>query len=227
MKRKVKILYGILVVFVLSITTVGVTYAYWVATASSRSREVNTTSAIYNISMGVAPLYNGFSFIPMNDSDVLKALKRQCKDKYDRGACSAYSILVYDYDEDLDYISGFMDITVNNMTNLSYMMLERVDEGIGEENCVLIDEENYCVTKEATAIGTGEKLSLGDAYDVSNVREAKFILVIWLTNLNESQNDVDIGDFNASITFQTGIGGEIKGSISSAIQILDEEGNGA
>lgn len=224
MEKKFKILYGILAVFILSITTVGVTYAYWVASASSLSRAVQTNSTIYNISMGVSPLYNGFSFIPMNDADVLKALENQCKDKYDRGACSAYSILVNGYDEELDYISGFMDITTNNMTNLSYMVLERseTDEG---DSCILIGEEYYCVTKEATSIGNGEKLSLGEAYDVSSVSEVKFILVIWLTNLGFSQNDIDIGDFNATITFQTGIGGEIKGSIASTIQIMDGEGS--
>ena len=57
----------------------------------------------------------------------------------------------------------------------------------------------------------------GDKYDVTGIRETEFILLIWLKNLNTSQNDTDIGDFNAVITMQAGNGGEIKGVISSAV----------
>ena len=172
--------------------------------------------------MNIDPLYHDFSFIPMNDIDVLKALRNQCRDKYDRGACSAYKIRVYDYNEGLSYISGFMDITTNHMTNLSYMML-RISDFFEDESCVSIEDENYCVVQEATAMGDGQNLSLGDAYDVTGLSETKFVLVIWLTNLNTSQNEFDIGSFNAVVTMQAGNGGEIKGSISSALKIEDVE----
>ena len=220
MKREFKLLYVVLAVMVLSITTIGATYAYWTASTSSLSNAVNTGSTIYSISMNITPLYHDFSIIPMDDVDALKALGNQCKDKFDRGACSAYSIYVYDYNTDLNYISGIMDITANNMQNLSYMML-RISDVYEEGRCVVIDEESYCIVKEATSMGDGVGLSLGDSYDVTGMTSTKFILLIWLTNLNTSQNDVDIGSFDAIITMQAGNGGEIKGSISSAIKIED------
>lgn len=222
MKKEFKLLYGVFAIMILSITTIGATYAYWTASTSSLNNAVNTSSTIYSISMDITPLYHDFSIIPMDDMDALKALKNQCKDKFDRGACSAYSIYVYDYNTDLNYISGVMDVTTNNMENLSYMML-RLSDTYSEDRCVTIEEENYCIVQEATSMGEGVGLSLGDAYDVTGMTSTKFILLIWLTNLDTSQNDIDIGNFDAVITMQAGNGGEIKGSISSAIKIEDIE----
>ena len=68
-------------------------------------------------------------------------------------------------------------------------------------------------------MGDGIKLSLGDAYSVVGTTDAKFILLVWLSNLKQSQNDIDIGTFEAIITMQAGNGGEIKGSIASAIEV--------
>lgn len=217
-----KNIYLIIIVTTLFLTVSSTTYAYWVATASSQTNSINTQSTIYNINMTLLPLYNDSTFIPMNDTDALKALSHKCKDKYNRGACSAYQIHVFGYNSDLNYISGIMDITTNNMTNLSYMVYQ-ISDTFEEDKCITIEKENYCISKEATPIGTGEKLSLGDSYNVQGIEETKFILLIWLTNLSTSQNEEDIGSFNATVTIQAGSGGEIKGSISSAIKINDEK----
>lgn len=242
MKRKFKLLYGILIIFVLAIATVGSTYAFWAATASSANNAVQTESTIFSISMQLNPLYHGFSVIPMNDEYALKALANNCRDKYDRGACSAYTIYIYDWNENLDFISGLMDVSVTNMQNLSYMMLRLSDtyeegkcakvevgnidnnenetnENVGTIENANIITENYCIVKEATSVGEGVGLSLGNAYDVTGMTDTKFILLMWLSNLNYSQNDIDLGSFNATITMQAGNGGQIKGSISSAVKI--------
>ena len=220
MKKKIKFLYIFLAVMVLSIMTIGATYAYWAASTQSASRDVQTESTIYSISMSINPLYHDFSVIPMNDSDAVKALRNKCKDKYDRGACTAYVVNVYDYNEDLEYISGFMDITTNNMQNLSYMMF-RVSDTYDEEKCVNIEvsNENYCVVKEAAAVGDGVGLSLGDAYKVAGTTDTKFILLLWLSNFQYSQNDIDVGSFDAIVTMQAGNGGKVMGSISSVLEI--------
>lgn len=218
MKRKFLVLYVVFTVVVLSVTTIGATYAYWTATTQSQSSAVNAGSTIYSISMDIFPVYNDFSFIPMNDSDALKAIKNKCRDKYDRGACTAYRIHVYGYNEKLDFVSGFMNVATNNMVNLSYMML-REEEIYDESRCAQIEDKSYCIVQEASPVIVGEKLSLGSAYDVTGMTETDFILLIWLTNLNTSQNEFDIGSFNATVTMQAGNGGEIKGSIASAIEV--------
>ena len=220
MKKKFSILYAVFACLILATTTIGTTYAYWVATTQSGSNNIKTASKTYSISMEITPLpqYTGFSFIPMNDEDVLKALKHECKDKYDRGACSAYKIRVYGYATDLKYITGTMDITTNNMENLSYMILEET-ETYDEDNCVEIDTKYYCISKEATHMGDGKNLSFGKSYDVDGLSEKNLLLTFWLTNLNENQNLKDIGDFNATVTISAGDGGKIKGTIASAMQI--------
>lgn len=226
MKKEFKLLYSILAVVVLAITTIGATYAYWTATTQSTNNAVQTGSTIFSISMDLEPLYDDFSIIPMNDEDALKALKNKCKDKYDRGACAAYTIYVYDYNDNLDFISGYMDVTLHSMINISYMMY-RLSDTYEEDRCVKIEEtnENYCIAKEPAPIGNGRGLSLGDSYDVAGTTDAKFILLIWLSNLDYSQNDIDIGAFEAIVTMQAGSGGEIKGSISKVIKNEDSVGD--
>ena len=154
----------------------------------------------------------------MDDGDVFKALRNECKDKYNRGACSAYILRIYDYDEGQQYISGKMDITTENMENLSYMVLEETNE-FNNETCITIDQKNYCTSVQTTPMGEGTDLSLGSAYNVEGLTEKNLLLVIWLTNLNESQNLTDIGSYNATITVSAGNGGEIKGTIANAVQL--------
>lgn len=218
MKLKLTALYAVFGCVILAIVTMGATYAYFAGTTNSTNNAVKSSSTIYSISMEIEALeeYTGFSFIPMNDTDVMKALKNKCKDKYNRGACSAYNIRVFGYDPNLNFISGYMDITTNNMQNLSYIVLEESNT-FDEETCVNINEKNYCISVETTSMGTGENLSLGTSYSVAGLAEKNLLLVFWLTNLNENQNNIDIGSFNAVVTIQAGNGGEIKGTINAAI----------
>lgn len=213
---KFKYWYLILFAFILAISTIGSTYAFLAASASSEEETLKTKSTTYSLSMDITPLYSDFSLIPMDDTDALKALANKCKDKYDRGACSAYNIRLYDYNDQLNFISGKMDVNLENINNLSYMMLEEKDEYV-DNNCTKIENKTYCTAKEATSVNDGVSLSLGDEYDVSNTTEKNLILLIWLTNLEESQNEYDIGNFNSIITFSMGNGGEIKGSISATL----------
>lgn len=224
---KFRILYLLIFVVVLFILGTGATYAYWTATTKSADESIKTGSTKFSINMDLVPLYNDFSFIPMDDKNAVKALKRECKDKYGRGACSAYKIKVYDFADNLGFISGYMDITTNNMSNLSYMVFRESDT-YNEDICVTIDEVNYCVVQEAVHMGDGVGLSLGEKYDVYGMDSTEFILLIWLTNLSVNQNAIDIGSFSAVVTMQAGDGGKIKGVISSAVipneSIPDDDG---
>ena len=219
MKLKLTALYAVFGCVILAIVTMGATYAYFAGTTNSEENAIKTKSTVYSISMEIEALdeYTGFSFIPMNDEDVMKALNNKCKDKYNRGACSAYNIRVYGYDPTLTFISGHMDITTNNMENISYMVFEETDTITNEEECITINEKNYCKSINPTSMGTGENLPLGSSYSVVDLEEKNLLLVIWLTNLNERQNDIDIGSFNATVTIEAGNGGEIKGTINAAI----------
>ncbi|MEE3343355.1 MAG: hypothetical protein VZS44_04615 [Bacilli bacterium] len=218
--KKHRIIYIAIIVIVLILSVLGSTYAYLTAKTESASNTIKAASTSYSLSMEISPLYNDFRIIPMDDTDVIKALKNKCKDKYNRGACSAYEINVNGYDDSLQTLTGKMDIELINIMNLSYMMFEEKEEIESEETCINIDENNnsriYCKTIDATPVLEGEDLSLG-VYDVTNTTDKNFMLVVWLSNINGSQNDYDIGDYNAAITFAMGNGGSITGNIAASI----------
>ena len=218
---KRQVIYLVLFIVCVFVMAAGGTYAYLAASTSSTEDSVQTESTTYSISMDLLPLYSDFSFIPMNDSDTVKALSNKCRDKYDRGACSAYKIDIYGYSNKLDFISGYMDVTTNNMSNLSYMMY-RLSDTFNEETCVKLEEKNYCIAQEARPVGDGVELSLGDKYSVFGMERTEFILLFWLSNLEVSQNVTDIGSFEAEVTMQAGNGGQIKGVISSAVVVPGE-----
>ena len=64
---KFKYWYLILFAFVLAISTIGSTYAFLTATASSSENAVQAKSTTYSLSMNITPVYSDFSFIPMDN----------------------------------------------------------------------------------------------------------------------------------------------------------------
>ena len=214
--KKHRIIYLVIIIAVLISSVIGSTYAYLTAKIESNSNSIKAESTSYSLSMQITPLYNDFKIIPMDDTDVIKALKNSCKDKFDRGACSAYNINVNGYDANLRTLSGKMDVELLNIENLSYMVLEEQTEITDENSCVNIDEKIYCISKEATPVLEGKDLSLG-SYDITNTTNKDFLLVIWLSNLEKSQNEKDLGDYNATLTFLMGDGGSITGNIAASI----------
>ena len=224
-KNRLKIYYLIFAIGIFSLTTVGATYAYWVSSANS-DNVISTNSISYSISMSISPLYHGFSFIPMDGEDTVKAIANGCKDKYDRGACSAYRINVYGYNEGLSFISGTINATTN-IENLSYVIMAPKLIGEDSSKCASIefgDEINsdireYCLYNDYTKIENNVEQVLIDSYNVSSIRQVEFILIVWLENEERSQNEDGIGSFTASVTISAGSGGKIQGVITDAIEI--------
>ena len=208
--------YVVLIIFILIICVIGSTYAYLTSTASG-TNDVGTSSSNFNVGLRITPVYSDFSMIPMDDSDVLKAINNSCKDKYNRGSCHVYNINVYGYDSGVSAISGNVNVTVNNIRNLSYMVFEEADN-FNNSNCVSIDSKNYCISKDVVHVVSNTDMSLGDNYNVSGLQSKNLLLVFWLTNLDTSQNSFDIGEFSANVTILLGKdGGQISGNINSSL----------
>lgn len=217
--NELKYAYIVVVIFVLVVCVIGSTYAYLTSSTSS-SNDIETGSTGYNVSMNITPVYTDFALIPMDDADALKAIKNECKDKYDHGACNLYNINVYGYDSSIDAISGSINTTLYDIANLSYMVLEEVSYNIDNNNdCVSINSKNYCVGKEATHVVANTDMSLGDGYNVFGFTNKNLLLAIWVTNLNQNQNSTDIGSYNSVVTiFLGGDGGQVSGSINGTIE---------
>lgn len=220
--------YIVVIIFMLVICTIGFTYAYLTFNVRSNN-DVSTFSSGYDVSMRITPIYNDFPLIPMDNSDVMKGINNQCKDKFNRGACHLYNIHVYDFDSSVSAISGTINTKLNNIVNLSYMVLESVSYDISNDNnCLSVSNKNYCIGKSSELIIENVDMSLGDNYSVFGLDDKDLLLVIWLTNLDESQNSYDVGDFNSLITiYLGGNGGEISGSIGGTLNFdgrLQSEG---
>ena len=218
MKNRVKIYYLLFVIGIFSLTTVGATYAYW-ANNTMGNDVISATSNKYSISMNINPIYNDFSFIPMNNSDVLKAVENKCRDKYERGACSLYYIDVYGYNEELESVFGIIKF-FTNIQNLNYVILKpKIDDG----ECVSINindnDEEFCLYDDYSKVDSYEDQVLFDSYSVSGTDRVRFILVIWLENQNRSQNNYDIGSFSANVTISSLDGIRVQGVINSAVEI--------
>ena len=219
-KSNFKYIKVVLLVVILVVCIIGATYAYFLSTTIGSS-DINASSVNYSVNMNITPIYNDFSLIPMDDSDVFKAIGNQCKDKEDRGACNLYGISVSGYDESVEAISGTINTSLNNIQNLSYMVLEKVSYNIeGNSNCLVFNENNYCISKEATLVVTDTDMSLGDSsYDVSLLDSKDLLLAIWLTNIDSSQNSFDIGTYSSIVTIYLGDDiAHISGSISGTLK---------
>lgn len=215
MEKKFKYGYIFILIMVLVISSIGATYAYFTAGIES-TNVVSTGSKSYSMSMEISSLYDGFTIIPMDDEYVIKALNNRCHDKYDRGVCLAYTVNLSGYEETLGYVSGSMNVKTNDIQNLSYVTLVETVSDINDENCVTIDNVSYCKSINIGRVIPGQDVSLGDRYDIVGTTSKKILLVIWLTNLDNRQNDTDIGSFTADVTFSMGDGGKIKGTIIAA-----------
>ena len=206
----------LIIIITLFLSVIASTYAYLTSSVASTNNTIHASSISYGLDMNITPLYNDFRIIPTDDEDISKAILNECKDKYDRGSCNAYKINISGYDDKQQTISGVLTATLNNIENLSFIMLEKREIDTDGE-CIDINEEKYCKTTNPTLITENEELSLGNNYDITNTTEKDFLLVIWLKNLEESQNEFDLGDYNMSITFSVGNGGKISGNIAASI----------
>ena len=95
-----------------------------------------------------------------------------------------------------------MDIvfTIDDIQNLKYLVLD--------------EEENEYVS--ASSIVAGNPLTLGDSFELDTGESKNFVLIIWLSNLDEPQEDYDAdGSFTAAVTYRAASGSKITGTFSS------------
>lgn len=187
------------------ILLIGATFSYFSTKNMSELNALAVEAGKVRLGLGVSSLYNGFNLIPTNDSDIMTAYRQKCRDDYGRGACNAYIFEVSNFNKEIDVV-GKIDFVVNGIDNLSYMVLDENDE-------IYLDKTSVS-DGESSDLSLGEHFILDDATEMSSTSR-KFKLIIWLTNLNEAQEDVDAGgSFSATITFNSVYGGKLTADIS-------------
>lgn len=221
--KKSKIIYTILICINIVILTIGSTYAYFATTATTDKNSINTSSTNLSLNLEVTPVYpnpnDGVkTLIPMKDSLSEIAYtggdnKTPCIDKNNAAVCYIYEIKIYDYNSNLDYVTGMINLETENIANLSYRLFDKKENG----NSLEIDKDESDNSIYYKKIIPNEDMSLGTSFSVKDKEELKLYLMIWLSDNGESQNKTDIGTFTGNVTFFAGSGGKITGKISSAI----------
>lgn len=134
--NKSKVFYTVLIILTIAISIIGATYAYFASSMKTEDNSISTASANYSLNLSVTPKYPNpekgvLTLIPMKDELSEKAYigynNEPCIDKNNAAVCYIYEIVVSDYNVELDYLSGSINIETSNITNLSYRLYDEND----------------------------------------------------------------------------------------------------
>ena len=166
----------------------------------SRLNALAVDAGKVKLGLGVSPVYTGYAIIPLKDEYIDIAYNQKCKDDFDRGACLAYGLEVFNFEEATE-VEGIIDFHLNGIENLSYMVLDENDD-------VYVDITHISVSNSSG-------LSLGNPFTLekgtsSGDTSKKFTLLIWLTDNNQIQDETDADkSFSADVTYRTSVGGRL------------------
>ena len=137
----------------------------------------------------------------MNDSDVLTGYANECVDVNGYGTCYAYSINLTNFGEKGTLLSE-MNTTVTGIQNLKYIVLNSSD---------------LSVYQPITSVVEGELQSLGPNFTLNTNETASYIIIFWISNLNQNQIGQDAGGtFDSDLTFRA-VRSTEGGTISSKV----------
>ena len=206
----------LLVTTILSMTIllIGGTFSYFTLSTMSKMNALAVSAGKVRLGLGVSPIYTGYPIIPLKDEYISVAYKQKCKDDLERGACLAYGLEVFNFEEKSE-VEGIIDFHLNGLENLSYMVLD----------------ENDNVYLDITHINKDNptNLSLGNAFTLSKATDGitpskKFTLLVWLTDNNEIQDETDAGKaFTADVTYKTSSGGRLTASVDGTKANTDDK----
>ena len=163
------------------------------------------------LNLGIEPLYNGKPLLPTNDEDIHKAFDNKCVDLYDSGACMAYTITIENLGYEQEGVATFTAES-ESITNLKYMILD--------------NENDFAVLKGPTPAmnATGEEQLAGVPIKLEKDSDIKQItIVIWISNLNEPQDEEQGASFTGQVSFESTVGAKITGTMNENI-ILQKTG---
>lgn len=186
-----------------TILLIGATFSYFTISAKSKMNALSVEAGRIKLGLGVAQKFTDKKIIPTNDSDIMLAYNQECVDDFGFDACLAYDLEVSNFTDSQEVI-GKINFSVENIENLSYMVLD-------ENNNIYLDK---------TKVNSGTDQSLGDSFSLANGSDVmptskKFVLIVWLSNIEEAQESYDAGGkFSASVTYTSIYGDMLTGTIN-------------
>lgn len=188
-----KNVFNIISVLTLVIMALGSTFAYFTASKRSSDKAINVSALDIRMDLKIIPLYTGVDLLPTNDIDIDKAFQGKCLD-----ACQAYTIEISNKGQPQD-INGTFSIETDKLINLKFKVL---------------DPDNNEVYKDITSVST-EPQSLGNTIHLDTNQSKTLTLIIWLSNLDEEQNQEQLGYFKGTISLNSVYGARLTGTISN------------
>ena len=206
--------YGVLAVATLVVAIIGATFAYFSATATNTETiqgEAATTGL--NLEVNKISLDAAGALIPLNDSDTGKALagdalseNKMCVDQNGNSVCQVYEIAIANTGTAAAVLNGNITITGTTFQNLKWQLLD----GTAADALSIAGTPTYnpiattSLVRNLTLTGTA-----------GTTPSAKYYVMVWISNLNETQNETDKGSFTGTVTFNSADGSGISATFSS------------
>lgn len=187
MNKKRKIFFTSLYIVSLLIMVIGSTLSFFSYRTTSDKDIINIDSTKdTTIGVVISQTMGGGSLFPLRDEDIMTAYNNGCIDINRNSACNGYTIDINNGNNKAMYLSGKINFTkTNNLVNLYYMVLD----------------SNGSIYMPATKIEDSKEFSLGEMIKLEPLLNQKFILLVWLRNLNESQNAEMGGSYSGKISY--------------------------
>ena len=209
--KEKKFLILMIYTFSMIVMIIGITFSYFTTKTRSNKDALSIKSGHLFLTLDVESKYSGHKLIPLADSNVIEAYNNKCFDDYGNGVCVAYDIIITNDTVKQD-VMGNIDFNVENINNLSYLVLDE------ESN---IYQKITKVEENTKNMPLGSNFILDSAFDTGTSTKRKFTLVIWLSDYDSNQLGDMGGNFTASITYNSVYGQKL----SSVISGYEKENN--
>ena len=129
--EKRKIIGSVIGIILFAMLMIGITYAFFSAMASNNTK-ISGEAQVLNLTLSVNKVVDGGNLIPMDDTDLSKAITytTPCIDKNGYGACHIYKIDVTNTSNESINVSSNIAFTLNNMNNLKWQEIIKTRKNV-------------------------------------------------------------------------------------------------
>ena len=223
MKNKLKLvkfnkyyIIALIVIFILGVSTTYSYYAYSYEDSVAIKGNVIAIDADLTVELVVG---NNGQMVPLKDSSLSNALNAvdttngACVDKYGNLACQVYKITLHNNGSRLQNIKGTIELyakdSSSTYTNLKWRELT-----------------NTTTIKNGSIINGMDKSNLVTNLTLDSGEEAVYYIAVYIQEVNTDQKNNDKGEFQGTVTFETGDGASVS-SPTAIDKIIDLYNDGS
>ena len=212
MKNKLKLvkfnkyyIIALIVIFILGVSTTYSYYAYSYEDSVAIKGNVIAIDADLTVELVVG---NNGQMVPLKDSSLSNALNAvdttngACVDKYGNLACQVYKITLHNNGSRLQNIKGTIELyakdSSSTYTNLKWRELT-----------------NTTTIKNGSIINGMDKSNLVTGLTLDSGEEVVYYIAVYIQEVNTDQKNNDKGQFQGTVTFETGDGTSVSSTTAT------------